>query len=368
VRSSQLCEFVYDRTHRVWLAESSDWLVAKPLQILLLIVIAMVARFLIHRTINRVIRHTIEAGTGNLLGSLRDRLSPTLRDRISPALRAAAVLPSERRRQRTEALGSVLRSISSATVLTITLMMILAELGVDLGPILASAGIVGIAVGLGAQNLVRDFLAGMFILVEDQFGVGDAVDLGQMTAVVTGTVEAVGLRITTVRDDRGALWYIRNGEIIRVGNKSQGWSLVVVDVQVGFALVERATEVLTAAIAELAADPAWADDLTEPPELLGIEEIVPDATILRSTAKTSPEARFRLAREMRLRITRALAAAGLDTQADTVATSVAPIDEPARKADAAPIDEPARKADAAPTEKPARKADITRPRPPQPGP
>src|SRR6185436_20394721 len=112
-----------------------------------------------------------------------------------------------------------LRSASSAIILGIAAVMVLAEFGVALGPILASAGIVGVAIGFGAQNLVRDFLSGMFMLLEDQYGVGDIVDVGQ----ASGTVETVGLRITTLRDLNGTLWYVRNGEILRVGNKSQGF-------------------------------------------------------------------------------------------------------------------------------------------------
>ncbi|MBN1171430.1 MAG: mechanosensitive ion channel family protein, partial [Micromonosporaceae bacterium] len=233
-------------------------------------------------------------------------------------LRAAAeVLPSERRRQRAEALGSVLRNIASAVVLVITLMLLLGELGVNLGPILASAGIVGVAVGFGAQNLVKDFLAGMFILFEDQFGVGDGVELGQLGGVVTGTVEAVGLRITTLRDDLGSLWYIRNGEIIRVGNSSQGWSLALVDVQVGFQHLAEATRVLQETAEALADDPDWQDLLLSPPEVLGIEEITSDATILRTVARTTPEAQKRLARELRRRITVAISEADLHTDPDT---------------------------------------------------
>ena len=360
--SSDFCHSVYNLSHKVWLAESSYWMLVKPLRIVLFIAVALLVRFLIHRFINRVIRHTIDAGNGNLLAPLRDR--------ITPALRAAAVVPSERRRQRTQALGSVLRSIASATVLAVTVMLILAEIGVNLGPILASAGIIGIAVGLGAQNLVRDFLAGMFILAEDQFGVGDMVDLGQAGVVVSGTVEAVGLRITTLRDDRGALWYIRNGEIMRVGNKSQGWALVVVDVQVGFAFVTRAAEVLREATAAFAADPEWADELLAPPEMLGIEEIVIDATVFRITAKTSPETQFRMARDLRRRVTDALTEAGLNASADTVQASTAETVGPqsAEPGTVAPqIPAPQTPGPPTPATAPATTVPITKPRPPQPG-
>ncbi len=140
-------------------------------------------------------------------------------------------------------------------------MLILGEIGVTLGPLLASAGVAGLAIGFGAQNLVKDFLAGLFMLLEDQYGVGDVVDVGD----VTGTVEAVGLRITTLRDAKGVLWYVRNGEIVRVGNKSQGWALVIVDVPVGFVSVDQATQVLREAAAALAEDPDLHDDIIGSP-------------------------------------------------------------------------------------------------------
>src|SRR6266542_6364311 len=161
------------------------------------------------------------------------------------ALREATGLVSERRRQRAEALGSVMRSIASASIFVVAVMLVLGEVGVNLAPLLASAGVVGLAIGFGAQNLVKDFLAGLFMLLEDQYGVGDVIDVGD----VSGAVEAIGLRITTIRDVRGVLWYIRNGEIVRVGNKSQGWAMVVVDVPIGFASVDRAVEVLRDAAA-----------------------------------------------------------------------------------------------------------------------
>ena len=134
---------------------------------------------------------------------------------------------------------------TTAFVFGIALLMVLGEFGFDLAPLLASAGIAGVALGFGAQSLVKDLIAGLFMLIEDQYGVGDNVDLGE----AIGVVEAVGLRVTTVRDGRGVLWYIRNGEIIRVGNKSQGWALVVVDLPIGFASTEEATAVLRTAAA-----------------------------------------------------------------------------------------------------------------------
>ena len=135
---------------------------------------------------------------------------------------------SPRRAQRARTIGSVLRSASSLIVLGIAVVMVLAEFGVALGPILASAGIVGVALGFGAQTLVRDFLSGMFMLLEDQYGVGDRIDAGE----ATGTVVEIGLRVTTLRGENGELWYVRNGEIKRVANLSQGWATAQLDIEV----------------------------------------------------------------------------------------------------------------------------------------
>src|SRR6266540_1140744 len=260
-----LCHRIYEWTGLSWLAEGSYYFLLKPLRIILILLLAVAARYLIHRLIHRLVR------------------------------------------QRAEALGSVMRSIASASIFVVTVMLVLGEVGVNLAPLLASAGVVGLAIGFGAQNLVKDFLAGLFMLLEDQYGVGDVIDVGD----VTGTVEAIGLRITTLRDARGVLWYIRNGEIIRVGNKSQGWALVIVDVPVGFAGVEEATEVLCRAATDLADDPVWAEDLIEPPEVLGVEQITVDGAVLRAQVKTAAEARLRVGRELRRRLTDALDRAGI---------------------------------------------------------
>ncbi len=297
--TSELCRWVFRQTGQVWLASGSYWFLVKPLQILLIVVLAMIARFLLHRVINKLVRSTTGSTMPTILKPLKERLPGTLQD-------AAAVFP-ERRRQRAEAIGSVLRSSSTVTVYTIAALLVLGQLGVYLGPLLASAGIVGVALGFGAQSLVKDLIAGLFMLLEDQYGVGDVVDVGQ----ASGTVESVGLRITTIRDGRGVLWYVRNGEIVKVGNKSQGWATVVVDVPIGFASVDRAVEVLRGAAAALADDPDYAEDLIEPPAVLGVEQLTVDGAVLRTTVKTASDAQWRVGRELRRRLTEALAEAGI---------------------------------------------------------
>jgi len=134
---------------------------------------------------------------------------------VSPALRA---LDHERRVQRAHTIGALLNSVVGVLVAVLTIVYVLKYLNVDIAPLLTSVGILGIAIGFGAQQLIRDFLAGIFITLEDQYGIGDVIE----TSEVVGTVEAMNLRITRVRADDGTIWYLRNGEILRVGNRSQG--------------------------------------------------------------------------------------------------------------------------------------------------
>lgn len=202
------CRFVYDLTDNAQLSRTVDWVVAKPLAILLIIALALLARFLVRRAVDRVVRRIVDGRSpGSLLPEGRTR---TFVESASP-------VATIRRKQRGEAMGSVLKSIASFVIAVIALLMILSELGLDVAPALASAGIAGVALGFGAQNLVKDFLAGIFMIFEDQFGVGDVINTGE----ATGTVEAVGLRVTRLRDVDGVVWYVRNGEVTRIGNESQ---------------------------------------------------------------------------------------------------------------------------------------------------
>ncbi|HET9518127.1 MAG TPA: mechanosensitive ion channel family protein [Actinoplanes sp.] len=274
-------------------------LLGKPLRILGIILIAILIRWLLHRGIKRLATSTSRAAMPALLKPLKEKVAAE-----SPT--DGTFIP-ERRRQRAEAIGSVLRSFVTAVVFTMALLLVMGELGFNLGPLLASAGIVGVALGFGAQSLVKDLIAGLFMLLEDQYGVGDTVDLGE----AIGIVESVGLRITTVRDGRGVLWYIRNGEVVRVGNKSQGWAMVVVDVPIGFVNSEEACAVLRTAALALADDPAHATEFLEPPDVIGVEQLTVDGAVIRTIAKTTADGQFPIQRELRRVLTEALETSGI---------------------------------------------------------
>jgi small conductance mechanosensitive channel len=297
-KTDALCSRVFDVTHSEWLAHSSYWVIVKPLRIIAIILAAMLIRWMLHRAIKRLANSTSRASMPALLKPLKERAAATAEE--------GKFIP-ERRRQRAEAIGSVLRSFVTASVFTMAAMLVLGELGFNLGPLLASAGIVGVALGFGAQSLVKDLIAGLFMLLEDQYGVGDTVDLGE----ATGVVETVGLRITTVRDGRGVLWYIRNGEIVRVGNKSQGWAMVVVDIPIGFVGSELAGSVLKAAAQSLADDPAHATEFLEPPDVIGVEQLTVDGAVIRTIAKTTADGQAVVQRELRRVLTEALENSGL---------------------------------------------------------
>jgi small conductance mechanosensitive channel len=296
---STFCHQVFLATNNEWLAGSANWLLTKPLKILMIIVIAFVVRLLIKRMINRVT--TLPRGNGKLPALLRP-----LRERAPEVLGSAVI---ERRRQRAQTIGSVLKSMSTFLIYGLAFILVLGELGINLGPIIASAGIIGVAIGFGAQNLVKDFLSGIFMMVEDQYGVGDVVDVGE----ATGTVEAVGLRITTLRDMKGTVWYVRNGEVLRVGNSSQGFAVALVDVPLGYtADVERASTVLMEAASAATESEALRANVLEPPEMLGVESVTPEGIQLRLTVKVRPGKQWAVQRALRGQLLAALEEAGFE--------------------------------------------------------
>lgn len=273
------------------MAEAWETWLAASLRIVLIVVISFTARFVIRRAITRFVT----------------RLNRGDRQRQRSAGRGS-LASSERRRQRSETIGSVLRSASSVLVLGTGALMVLSELGVQLGPLVASAGIIGVAIGFGARNLVTDVLSGMFMLLEDQYGVGDRIDAGE----ATGTVLEIGLRVTTLRGDDGEIWYVRNGDIKRVANLSQGWATASVEVQVPAGTdLDTVRELITAAGEEMAGDEPFDEMLWQPVEVLGLDAVTMDTMTVRVTARTQPGTAAAVERELRWRVKRALDQAGI---------------------------------------------------------
>jgi moderate conductance mechanosensitive channel len=229
-----------------------------------------------------------------------------LRER-APSTMAGSIL-SERRRQRAKTIGSVLKSGVSVVILTWFLLSVLAVVGVNVTPFIASAGIVGVALGFGAQNLVRDFLSGIFMLLEDQYGVGDVVDLGE----AIGTVESVGLRVTTIRDINGTVWYCRNGEVLRVGNMSQGFAVAVLDLPVAHtANIDEACAVAEKTTLDVVSSGAFEEDLLGDPEMLGVNAVSADTVTIRITLKTRPGRQWAIQRRLHQDILQAFEKAGV---------------------------------------------------------
>lgn len=279
------CAQIYRLTDNDFLARSADTIFAAGSRILFIIVLTLIVRWFLHRLINKV----VAGATSNPVTRLMNR--------------GAAAAAADRSGQRARTLGSVLRSLCTAVVGATAAIMVLAEFGVDLAPILASAGIIGVAVGFGAQNLVKDFLSGMFMLLEDQYGVGDIVDVGQ----ASGTVETVGLRITTLRDVNGTLWYVRNGEVVRVGNKSQGFAVAVVDVPVAHGTdVAEASKVAARVAQERVEQPDLAEDVLEEVQTLGIESVTTERMTLRLTVRVQPGRQFAVQRALNAELSEAL--------------------------------------------------------------
>jgi small-conductance mechanosensitive channel len=278
---SWICQTLLETSSRPGLARAADVLLARPLKVLIIVVIAWVANVALRRAVTRFVARL--DGTGSVA-----------------TLRAAA---------RARTLAQVLRSGGSAVIWVLTITTLLGEVGINLGPLIAGAGIAGVALGFGAQSLVKDFLTGLFMLIEDQYGVGDIIDAGE----ASGVVEAVTLRTTKLRDVNGTLWYIPNGQITRVANKSQTWSRAIVDVTVAHGTdVRQAEAVIKATADELWHDDAWSEQILEEPEVWGVESMGPDGIVIRVAIKTQPAQQFAVLRELRRRLTEAFKANGID--------------------------------------------------------
>ncbi|MEU2164175.1 mechanosensitive ion channel family protein [Streptomyces chengbuensis] len=274
-----------------WVEQNwSTWLNV-GLRILLILVIAIMLRIAVRRALTKLIERmnrSAQAVEGTALGGL--------------------LVNAERRRQRSEAIGSVLRSVASFVILGTAGLMVLGALNINLAPLLASAGVAGVALGFGARNLVTDFLSGVFMILEDQYGVGDSIDAG----VASGEVIEVGLRVTKLRGDNGEIWYVRNGEVKRIGNLSQGWSTASVEVNVRPAEdLGHVRELIEEAATAMSKEEPWNERLWGPVEVLGLSEVLLDRMTVSVAAKTMPGKALGVERELRWRIKRTFDEAGV---------------------------------------------------------
>ncbi|MGW2341599.1 mechanosensitive ion channel family protein [Streptomyces sp. NPDC001661] len=284
-----------------WLRDNLGTFVGVPLRILLIVLGAVLVRALAQRAITRTVTRVLEANEHDS--------DPRRTTRGPAVLQRDASRAQERREQRARTIGSVLSSIVTIVVSVMGLGMVLDQIGIALGPLLASAGVVGLAIGFGAQSLVADYLAGMLIMIEDQYGVGDSVDLGE----AVGEVEHVGLRLTQVRDLNGGLWHIRNGEIMRVRNDSQEWARAVLDVSVAYdSNLEKVFAVLEETGMSLRSEEEYQGVLLEDPSVWGVQSIEADGIVVRLVVKTAPLKQWAVTRELRRRTKEALDAAGIE--------------------------------------------------------
>ena len=276
------CELVNKLGLTGFWARTAQFGLDRPLRILVVIVVAAI----LSRLLGRLARRAVETMAG-----------------ITPVRRS-----STRGDQRARTLAAVTGSVVRIVVWTTAGLTILGIVGIDLGPLIAGASIVGVALGFGAQALVRDFLSGFFILVEDQYGVGDRVN----ASGAKGTVEDVSLRVTRMRADDGSVWFVPNGEIRKVANATMGWQRALIDILLPLDVdVDRALAVMGEEADALADDAAWANDITERPQVLGVDAMSADGLTIRITARTTPQKQDALARALRARIAARLRREGI---------------------------------------------------------
>lgn len=316
-----LCRVVYEATNSSGAARAAE-ILAKPFRIALILLIAWVVTRILRVLVRHFVKH-ISTDAADRFAALGKRTGISL---LTPAE------ASLRREQRANTIGTVLRSFVSLLVWATAVVMCMQLLGISLAALGISVGIIGAALAFGSQALVRDLVTGAFMLVEDQYGVGDVVDLGS----ATGTVEHVTLRVTRVRDVDGVVWYVPNGEIRRVGNKTQQWAVVNLDVPVAYETeMDLVIGALNSAGAALVSDPEVADALLLSPEVLGIESISADRILVRISIRTVATKQWVVARALRAHVKKALDDAGIDPGLGQLGPQMAP-GAPVSKAPAPP--------------------------------
>ncbi len=291
---SLVCERVYEWSGSRVLAELATWFIERGLTVLLI----LLAGWLVSRVVKRAIEHFREKIDRP---SLRDVGRDPLVSQEAEELRAKA---------RADTLVTVFRSVALIIIWVFTGLLALGQLGINLAPLIAGAGIAGIAIAWGSKSAIEDFLSGLFMMIEDTYSVGDDIDFGKGR----GTVEKVSLRSTSIRTRQGVVWTVPNGKIAHIANFSQLWARAQVDIEVSYNCdLRQAMEVIRQAGQEMWEDPEWGDDeLSEPPQVKGVQSLGESGIFIRVRAKTRSSVQWRTERELRLRIKEALDAAGIE--------------------------------------------------------
>jgi len=272
-----VCDLLAQWTGNEAAASTVAWLLGTPFKIVIISVVALL--------LNRFVRRAIQR--------LMDRLGSASEDASGKILSERS---RERASERADTIGSLLRSLSTGLIFGIAALMMLDLIGISIVPLIASAGIVGLAIGFGAQSVVEDFLRGIFMLGEDQFGVGDRVDVG----AVNGYVERVTLRTTIVKDPNGTLWHIPNSEINYVANETQESSRAVVEVSLAYDTdIDQAMEALGGAARAACSDPEWEDKVASSPQVRGVQDLRYDDLSIRVQVWVESGARRQFERQLR---------------------------------------------------------------------
>ena len=313
--ADSLCRWVGRKTGNEDLADVVDWLLAGPVTIVAILVVAWIAVRVVRRIIRRWVPRIYDPHE-----PARERLGKL---GITVPEILTAELSDPRRRARGQSITAALTSTASVVIWVIALLMVLGVTGLDIGPLLAGAGVAGVALGFGAQSIVRDCLAGLFMLIEDQYGIGDVVDLGE----ASGVVEGIHLRTTVLRGVDGTVWHVPNGVVQRVGNRSQLWSVAVLDASVAYRTdLTRVRELLHRAADEVCSSDQFRTSVLEPPVVLGVESLGVDGVTLRLTVKVEPGTQWALQRALREHVKDVFDSAGIEIPFPqrTVWTRVAP--------------------------------------------
>lgn len=290
-----------------------SWVIERPVKIVVILLIAVVSQWVLRRVINKLASKAAQTPSDTAIPRLPLTVKPTKAQREEESHQQAAMNRSQenRRKSRIKTLAGVSKSAVGIVIWSLAALLILDQLGVNIAPLIASAGVVGVALGFGAQSLVKDFLSGVFMLLEDQYGIGDTINVGED---IIGDVEDITLRVTKVRDIDGTLWTVRNGEILRIGNFSDHYAICRLQIPVGLSNnAKEAWHVIEAAVAEAVKDPAIKNEVIDDPVLNGISAWEPDYISYRISIKTMPGQQWHVQRHAQAHILDAMQAAGIST-------------------------------------------------------